>query len=399
MATVRIETDVELDVSLMATAFAHMNSEDQARFFALAHQQMATYSREESDGSRFKMGSYGREMQMLSIKDSFDKQPDAREFIQVLYQMTIEEDDEVQAPLMPFQKTAGEVMEAACLPKVAAETSMGTSWDNAPGNIMEDLRKAKAAMAAEPYPYLNSLLPVDDKVAAAKRSIPLHSVGESTLVSGEIECHCIQPTGVWYEIGDRALVHRTRTDEDRCGTVTKVWPDGRPDVRLDAKLTATYITVKADTLDIIGSLAYTKSADGISGSYIGRVTDRCSNGTVTIEVAPRVRPYAPDQKLPIDVISSTDRYADAGVLDFLDQNKKAVRDLLTADDPVSTSEGGLTKECREFYEGKGLLSKSPIDDTAPNVTERGQCDECKGTGTWINPANAEESPCSRGCKS
>jgi hypothetical protein len=90
--TIRVETEVELDVALMAKTFAHMNSGDQARFFALAHQQMATYSREEPDGSRFKMGSYGRETQMLSIKDHFHQQPDAREFILSLYQVTIEED-------------------------------------------------------------------------------------------------------------------------------------------------------------------------------------------------------------------------------------------------------------------------------------------------------------------
>jgi len=69
-----------MDLDVMAKAFANMGSNEQAMFLATAFQEMGNYS-----GGK---GAYGREMQMLHIKDEFDAQPDAREFITTLYEMT-----------------------------------------------------------------------------------------------------------------------------------------------------------------------------------------------------------------------------------------------------------------------------------------------------------------------
>jgi len=77
---VRIQTEVVMDLDVMAKAFANMGSNEQAMFLATAFQEMGNYS-----GGK---GAYGREMQMLHIKDEFDAQPDAREFITTLYEMT-----------------------------------------------------------------------------------------------------------------------------------------------------------------------------------------------------------------------------------------------------------------------------------------------------------------------
>lgn len=80
----------------MAKAFAHMDSEDQAKFLALVHDEMRNYPvRDDSDAV---MGSHGRELQMLAIKDHFDDEPDAAEFIRTLYEMT----HDVPAPDVPF---------------------------------------------------------------------------------------------------------------------------------------------------------------------------------------------------------------------------------------------------------------------------------------------------------
>jgi hypothetical protein len=214
--TIRVETEVELDVALMAKTFAHMNSGDQARFFALAHQQMATYSREEPDGSRFKMGSYGRETQMLSIKDHFTQQPDAREFILSLYQMTIEEDTFTLEDIRKAKAAMSTIGELDFQRQYL--DSIGCNPDELPGGFNERLART------ERY------------VQQAAMNIPLHSSSASIMSNGEIVCHCVQPIGAWYNIGDRVLVHRCHLDEDHWGTVVKVRLDGRPDVQLDTRL-------------------------------------------------------------------------------------------------------------------------------------------------------------------
>jgi hypothetical protein len=346
--TVRVETEVEMDIDMMANAFAHMHSDEQARFLALAYQKMGTYELEQPDGTMKEQGSMGREMQMAYIGHEFDREPDARAFIRDFYQMTCEQ---VEEPMH------------------------ATNWD-AP--TIDDIRKAKEQIASDV-----GLKPQYVMSAETKRAIPLHSISESIVVSEGIECHCIQPVGVWYEIGDRVLVHRTRQDEDRWGTVVHVWADGRPDVLLDSELPqpkeqvgdmvrrirggshTTYITVKADGLDFEGNAVYIKGGSGVPGAYVGSVTAKHDDGTVTIRIDPGPLPYDPDRKLPSGVVTKVNRHVKEGELLTAD-------DLMTADDPVSP-----------VVEG----SVMPI-----------ACDECKGTGKWINPFNDEETPCSKGCK-
>jgi hypothetical protein len=132
-----------------------------------------------------------------------------------------------------------------------------------------------------------------------------------------------------------------------------------------------FVTYDPSKLNICGSLAYT----GPGGTYIGRVVKWKDDGMVVIEVAPGVVASDPDT-MPIKPTAVFDRDADESIIDFVSRNKKAVGGLITSYDLVS-----------------------PSGDTKPNVAERRQCEECKGTGTWINPFNDEPSPCSRGCKS
>ena len=456
---VRIETDVIMDAAMMAKAFAHMGSNDQAQFLALVHQQMATYTKEQADGTMKEQGSYGREMQMLYIKDHFDEHPDAKEFILSLYQMTIEEEEDT------FTARPGGAMEAARLPKVPVDTVQSesrthrvragyldptfqpccgalweqdhkvgcpsaTSWNNPPGDIMEDMRKAKAAieadtglkptyalsaqakkyfeqqgMAARDYAQEYIGTPIEDirdeeLVKALKHEPPppqewllpngdvgmpqpLEVLSESVswldkpndalapISQPRITCYCKNPVGTWFKVDDRVYVD-TPTPKPRPGTVTKVCADGNVQVLLDVDMVNmapnTFITCDPTNLNIVGSLAHI----GDGGAYIGRVVEWKDDGMVVIEVMPRAK-------------------SDTRVIDFLDRNKKKVGDLLTSDDIASYT--------GEFISDKVFPKVSPSADTAPNVTERRQCDECKGTGTWTSPFSNETSPCSRGCKS
>lgn len=84
------ETEIDIDVGQMAKAFAHMPSNDQAKFFAIAYREMATFTKHQTDGTMKELGEMGREMQMVYISDEFEKQPDARAFICDLWDMTRE---------------------------------------------------------------------------------------------------------------------------------------------------------------------------------------------------------------------------------------------------------------------------------------------------------------------
>lgn len=92
--TVRVETEVVLDINVMAKAFANMGSDEQAEFLALAYQEMGMYTKEQPDGTLEEQGSMGREMQMAYVAGEFDKQPDARAFIHDFYEMSIEQAEE-----------------------------------------------------------------------------------------------------------------------------------------------------------------------------------------------------------------------------------------------------------------------------------------------------------------
>lgn len=90
---VRIETEVTLDLELMAKTFASMDSGDQAKFLAVAYREMATFTRKDRSGETTELGYIGRETQMHSIGQSFDEQPDARAFVQDLHETTRDDDD------------------------------------------------------------------------------------------------------------------------------------------------------------------------------------------------------------------------------------------------------------------------------------------------------------------
>lgn len=367
---VRIETDVIMDVGLMAKAFAYMQSDEQAKFLALVHQEM---------------GSYGGEMQMLSIKDQLDKQPDAREFIRTLYEMTMVE--EKPSPIDDFRKA-----------KAMIEADVG--FRPAHHNVLTEVAKryyAQAAMAEKDFAgqYMNDFgcnpdelpdgfndkvaeemsSPIDDfrrardsfKAAAGLASEPLQVIstdvswpglGEarsgSTFASfarAKVTCLCKGLTGVRYKVDDHVHVQRTFTVGK--GRVIAV-RGGDVLVLMDAAKSAAIphshrITVDGDSVYITGGSVYTLTSPGYPGLYIGTVAEKHDDGTMTIEVGQGV---------------------DAAILDTVSRNKKAVGDLITSDDPVSPS----------------------------HYDARTACDECKGTGTWTNPANNETSPCSKGCK-
>lgn len=103
---VRIETDVIMDVGLMAKAFAQMDSDAQAQFMALAHQEMEEYTR--SDGTR--MGEHGRELQMLHVKDHFDEHPRAQEFIEDFFEMCCGDDVEESTSRVETSRPIGRII-------------------------------------------------------------------------------------------------------------------------------------------------------------------------------------------------------------------------------------------------------------------------------------------------
>lgn len=69
MTKVTITAELDLDIDTMAKAFAHMGSNDQARFLKVAYQEMGTYTDPNvppgAQGSR--LGDYGRELQFDAI--------------------------------------------------------------------------------------------------------------------------------------------------------------------------------------------------------------------------------------------------------------------------------------------------------------------------------------------
>lgn len=379
MATVRVETEVELDVAMMAKAFAHMGSDDQAQFLALAHREMGEYTREHRDGTTATLGSYGREMQMLMIKDHFDEHPDAAEFIRTLYEMTHEEDKDTDVAkgarehTKNFWAQPGGAMEAA------------VNWDNkkyfeqqamaeemiavgTPTADNRDKERAKTLAYEAATDYLTG-------------NVPLKAIGRCAFEMDTYRCQ--HPTGARFRAGDRVKVD-VSPNMERLGTVTMVHTDGEVDVLLDADEVAVStnarITCSGDDVVIVdGCRAYVKAGSGMDqGAYIGSVVKEHDDGTVTIDVG------------GVRAASA----ADATVIDFVTRNKKAVGDLITSDD-VASYDG---KFIAEIMFPKSIAISDMVDVKSPNA-DAAPCEECKGTGTWTNPANAEESPCSRGCKS
>jgi hypothetical protein len=138
MVRVHIETEVDLDVELMAKTFAHMHSDEQAKFFAMAYQEMAGYTKEQPDGTDKEMGEWGRDMQMSYITDEFEKEPDARAFIEELY-------ESAQPPCNP--KTELEIAQDAIRASLDSGNLTFNGATIGPGCDYETLELAEAAMA------------------------------------------------------------------------------------------------------------------------------------------------------------------------------------------------------------------------------------------------------------
>lgn len=365
---VRIETEVELDLEMMAKAFSDMDSEKQADFLGMAYREMATYTRRGPDGAITRLGSMGRENQMSMIGEAFKRVPDAKAFLDDLLTMTRESGDGIVLDgTIPSPARAAEI-------RAWLNDNVGQdpSWNNPASTPLADVQamsaKLKAGMERKEVfdPKVAGLLiPSGGGIKFAPLTVIATSIRWSDMNKTKhplVTCTC--------EIGSHALlvgdnVSVATGSEVTVGTVVRV-------------------NAADKTVDVL--LEQPKGDPAVTQPPTQERTC-CKSNMKQHHCGSCAQPADPNQRhrFRLDPESTLDKIeAEAKKLD---EHGFISHRIFPNEQPVK----------KQNVVWNGEEASVDIPPESPNADT---CGECGGSGEWKNPAGGRNAvtPCSKGCK-
>lgn len=432
---VRIETDVIMDVGLMAKAFAHMPCDAQAKFLAIVHQEMETYT----DGTDKELGSYGREMQMLSIKDRFGESPDAKEFIRTLYEMT-HLDSEPGCVLPVHREATTEELLSAY--KYSKKKLVDRGYDLVTSRT--DLRHVDAvSMSYDDFAkkYFGDFgcnpdeLPdgFNDKdirssvaieKAAGYTRWPLRSccateVGEThtdACKAALAKSLAHEPIFIAPVRRVAAMVNATATRTGRTCCNTELGEQHMDDCRTAFEIKPYPMTTRTGRTKPLEVIWQKVDWPGLGERRVGQLGATYSTPRIICKCkVPLGHSYKVHDQVRLDVGPNMQEvgrvfevHSDGTLTVVLDAPPPSLAyvpettEQREAREKAIMSPGEILKQVDELVGIKPteFIADKVFPKVAPAEAAGATCDECKGTGFWTNPAGGRnaKSPCSMGCK-
>lgn len=388
-----LNTFADLELELVAKAFAHLGSDEQAKFLAVAYREMATYTKEQPDGTIKELNEWGRDMQLAYIHDEFDKHPDAREFIRALVDDDWDETGESEL------ETAKNTVRVA----FAAEESVGCNpadYELAVGVQCEQLTVIEdGKFTPEGVEYFEARAPHGRTVRVPMDNPSYFEVGDYVKPKGVGQGRVVEilDDAVVLAVGPAPLTlgdHvRLKGDPNPVTwIVQRLHNDGTVGVVcLPIATNPATVTMAADDLERVAEQAHIDNLPEAVEVLDMKYEPSWSSPTGLPRTTYRCRPRRPAPGMP-DPYAPGDRV-------YLDMPRAA--GIRVGRCTAVNNDGTIEVLLNIPGPGDIYIGVSSNDDKAPESpnADKPKCGECGGTGVWTNPAGGRnaDSPCSRGC--